>query len=319
MRRRQLLASLLLPAHAAPRPRMMWADESRLGRPFAKDPSVIEFQNRFLLYYSLPGTGPRGTGWGIGIAHSTDLIQWHKAAEILPQQDCEQNGICAPGARVIDGRVHLFYQTYGNGRRDAICHAESADGLTFQRHPANPVFRPAGDWHAGRAIDADIIQFRGRWHLYAATRDPDMKVQMILGAVAEPGRGFGPDAWKPLAPHPLLKPELPWERDCIEAPTTLIRNGKLYMFYAGGYNNAPQQIGCAMSDDGIAWRRLFPEPLLPNGAPGSWNSSESGHPGVLVTRSGKTHLFFQGNPDRGKTWWLSQVELGWRNQRPYVR
>ena len=48
------------------------------------------------------------------------------------------------------------------------------------------------------------------------------------------------------------------------------------MFYASGYNNNPQQIGVATSADGVNWTRLFHEPLLTNGAPGEWNSSESG-------------------------------------------
>ncbi len=310
---------------------MRFADSSRLGRPFAKDPSVIEYKGRFLMYYSLPGAaGDRPDaatarassgqqGWSIGIAESRDLIEWKKIGEMLPVQDCEKKGICAPGARVIDGKVHLFYQTYGNGRLDAICHAESADGVTFTRDASNPVFRPTGDWNAGRAIDAEVIQFKGRWHLYVATRDPEMKVQMITGAVATKGRGFGRDAWTMLdTSQPLLKPELPWERNCIEAPAMLVREGQLYMFYAGGYNNEPQQIGCARSADGIRWERLFQEPLLANGKPGEWNASESGHPGVLVTKRGETHLFFQGNNDKGKTWYLSCVRIGWRSGLPYL-
>ncbi len=47
---------------------------------------------------------------------------------------------------MIDGRVHLFFQTYGRGREDSICHAVSDDGLTFTPNPENPVFRPTGDW-----------------------------------------------------------------------------------------------------------------------------------------------------------------------------
>ncbi len=322
VRRRSVLGVLLAPWKAWPAsrqaPRMQWADSSRLGRPFSKDPSVIRFGGRYLLYYSLPGTADGKRGWAIGIAESRDLVTWRKAAEVPPVQECERNGICAPGARVIGRRVHLFYQTYGNGRLDAICHAESDDGLSFARDPENPVFRPHGAWNAGRAIDADVIGFGDRWYLYAATRDPEMKVQMLTGAVAEQGRGFGRGAWKMLADGPLLKPELPWERDCIEAPSLLARDGTLFMFYAGAYNNAPQQIGCARSQDGVHWERLFTEPLVANGEPGEWNASESGHPGVFVDDDGQTYLFYQGNNDGGRTWWLSWVKLSWRDGRPYV-
>ncbi len=298
---------------------MQWGDTSRLGRPFAKDPSVVRFQGRYLLYYSMPG-GPEGmNGWAVGIAESRDLRNWKKVGELLPTEAYEAKGLAAPGARVIDGKVHLFYQTYGNLQKDAICHAVSSDGLHFTKDASNPVFRPSGAWTVGRAIDAEVVPFRGRWFLYAATRDPQMKVQMLTGAVAEAGKGFGREAWKMIGEGPLLKPELGWEQDCIEAPAVVQRGDVLYMFYAGAYNNAPQQIGVARSTDGIHWERMSKEPFLAVGKPGSWNSSESGHPGVFVDDDGKTYLFYQGNNDKGKTWFLSFVEVGWKADGPYLK
>ena len=100
----------------------------------------------------------------------------------------------------------------------------------------------------------------------------------------------------------MLKPELPWERDCIEAASVINKNGELFMFYAGGYNNAPQQIGVAKSTDGQHWTRLSDQPFLPNGKPGDWNLSESGHPHIFANPEGDDYLFFQGNNDNGKTW-----------------
>ena len=111
---------------------------------------------------------------------------------------------------------------------------------------------------------------------------------------------------------------MPWEKRCIEAPAVCKHGGKLYMFYAGAYNNEPQQIGCAVSADGIRWDRLSKTPFLANGRPGAWNSSESGHPYAFHDADGRTVLFYQGNNDRGKTWYLSQVEIGWRGERPYI-
>ncbi|MCU0248361.1 MAG: family 43 glycosylhydrolase [Bryobacter sp.] len=316
--RRELPA--LLVGALAPQRRMMWADSSHLGRPYAKDPSVIRFGGRYLLYYSTPTveTAGRLSAWVIGIAESRDRIEWNKIGEVTPEQECERQGICAPCAKVIGGEVHIFYQTYGNGRADAICHAVSRDGLRFTRDATNPIWHPTGDWTAGRAIDAEVVEFRDRWLLYAATRDPAMKVQMIVGASAPRGRGFGRAVWTPLADRPLLKPELAWEKDCIEAASVVVRGDVLYMFYAGAYNNAPQQIGCARSRDGIAWERLSEQPLLACGKPGEWNASESGHPGAFVDEDGTTHLFFQGNNDKGRTWWLSSVRIEWGPRGPRI-
>lgn len=310
-------------------PKMYYSDSSRLGRPYAKDPSVVKFKGAYWMYYSMPAPGPdapaqkpgepKATGWGIGIARSVDRVHWTKVGEVAPEQDIEKPGIAAPGARVIDGKVELFYQTYGFGKRDAICHATSGDGLHFVHDPGNPVYRPTQmAWSAGRAIDAEVYPVGQELFLFFATRDPAMKIQQIALAASPLGSGYGAGTWHDVSVDgPTLKPELGWEQTCLEAPTVLRHRGLLYLFYAGAYNNAPQQIGVATSRDGRVWTRLSDTPLLANGAPGSWNSSESGHPGVL-TDDGRTYLYFQGNNDQGKTWFLSMMEIRWHGRTPYL-
>ena len=321
-----LLASVLLTAAAtclgaapdeANRPRMHFADAVS-GRPYSKDPAVVKFQGRYWLYYSLPPYEGKPTrGWSIGVATSENLVDWSKVGELQNTGDVERNGFCAPGAIVLGGRVHLFYQTYGNARRDAICHAWSDDGLHFTRNPTNPIFRPTGDWNCGRAIDADVIADGDRLLLYWATRDPEFKIQMQGVAAAPIDSDFTRDKWVQLNPDgPILRPELPWERRCIEAAAMARHDGRLYMFYAGGYNNEPQQIGVAASDDGVRFTRLSESPFLPNGPPGSWNSSESGHPFLFQDEDGKDYLFYQGNDDHGRTWFLSVVPIIWKDGKP---
>ena len=300
---------------------VVFSDDSRLGRSFAKDPSVVKFRGAYWLYYSLPGTkaGPDGfaRGWSIGVARSDDLTHWTKVGEILPEQDVERNGICAPGARVVGDRLHLFYQTYGNGARDAICHAVSDDGVHFDRDKSNPVFHPTGAWNVGRAIDAELFEWKGKYYLYYATRDPEMKVQMLGVATSTGPDAFGRGGWTDLSVDgPLLKPELPWEGKCIEAASLCVHDGRLFMFYAGAFNNAPQQIGVAVSDDAVHFQRLSDKPFLSNGPPGSWNSSESGHPGVFMDDDGSTYLFYQGNDTKGKTWSLARQRVEWKDGKP---
>ena len=225
--------------------------------------------------------------------------------------------MAAPAAIVLDQKVHLFYQTYGNGRNDAICHAVSDDGIHFVRNPTNPIFRPTGEWNCGRAIDADVIEHEGTLFLYCATRDPSYRIQMLVVASALTDSDFGRDSWTQMCDAPILKPELPWEKNCIEAPSVCKHAGRFYMFYAGAYNNEPQQIGCAVSEDGISWTRFSDYPLLPNGKPGEWNSSESRHPGVFIDDDGETYLFFQGNNDHGKTWYISKMNVEWEKAGPF--
>jgi beta-1,2-mannobiose phosphorylase / 1,2-beta-oligomannan phosphorylase len=304
-------------------PVMMFGDTTRTGSPFSKDPHVIRFGESYLMYYTVrpyKDVSNPVKGLGIGIAESRDLVNWKKIGEITPSAGYESNGLCAPCARVIDGRVHLFYQTYGNGKNDAICHAWSDDGIKFTRNATNPIFHPEAPWTCGRAIDAEVIKFKDQYLLYYATRDPDYKIQMQGVAVAPATTDFGRQDWKNLSTEkPMLKPELPWEKDCIEGASVIEKNGKLYMFYAGAYNNAPQQIGVAISTDGVNWTRFSEEPFLKNGGPGEWNSSESGHPHIFVDKNSRTFLFFQGNNDKGKTWYISNIEVKWNDKGPYLK
>ena len=298
-------------------PRMYFADTVS-GQPYSKDPAVVKFRDHYWLYYSLPPYKTKPTsGWSIGIATSKNLVDWEKVGELRNTGDAERKGFCAPGAIVLGGKVHLFYQTYGNGPKDAICHASSEDGIHFTRNPSNPIFSPTGDWTCGRAIDADVIEHNGRLLLYWATRDPQMKNQLQGVSAAPVDSDFARDKWKQLnTAGPILKPELPWEGRCIEAAAMAEHEGRLYMFYAGSYNNAPQQVGVAVSDDGVHFTRLFDEPFLPAGKPGSWNTSESGHPFLFQDDDGQDYLFYQGNNDKGKTWYLSVVPVEWKDGRP---
>ena len=301
------------------KPEMMYADSSRRGKSWSKNPHVIRFDGRYLMYTSvLPVEGSNSRE--IEITESQDLIHWKNVGLISIEESYEKNGISAPGVLVINGKVHVFYQTYGNGVKDALCHAVSENGISdFKRNPTNPIFRPDGEWNCGRAIDAEVFFYKNKYFLYYATRDPKMKIQLQGVATAPANTDFSRNDWTHISKQkPILKPELPWEGKCIEAASIIKRNGKLYMFYGGGYNNWPQQIGVAESNDGIKWQRLSDEPLLSNGKTGEWNSSESGHPHIFEDTDGRTYLFFQGNDDHGKTWWISKIEIGWNKQGPYI-
>ena len=301
-----LLTSTILSAQE--KPGRYYSDSGVINRPIAKDPKVIFFKGKYLMYYSVPGLDNKN--WSIGIASSNDLIHWQKTGALTPGADYEKNGLCAPGAIVRNNKVELFYQTYGNGKKDAICHAVSDDGINFKRNPTNPIFHPSGEWTCGRAIDAEVVAYKGRYFLYFATRDTAFKTQMLgVAATADTNTSFNRDEWVQLADSSILQPTLPWEKKCIEAPSCTVINDKLYMFYAGGYNNEPQQIGVAVSNDGVQWQRLSDLPFLANGRPGSWNESESGHPDIFKDAANKYYLFFQGNNDRGASWYLSKTAV----------
>lgn len=313
---------VLLSASLFGQQKMMFGDTSRKGVPFSKDPHVIKFEGRYLMYFSIPPFDDKSNpiqGWNIGIAESSDLINWTKAGEINPAGEYESKGLCAPCALVVNGKVNLFYQTYGNGKNDAICHAVSRDGINFERNATNPIFKPEGNWNCGRAIDAEVVKFNNQFLLYFATRDPNYEIQMQGVAAAPLTTNFNQNDWKQISDAPIMIPEYDWEGKCVEGASVIQRGNKLFMFYAGSYNNAPQQIGVAQSSDGIHWEKLSDKPFLANGKPGEWNSSESGHPHIFLDDDGKTYLFYQGNNNNGKTWLISNVQVFWDENGPFLK
>ena len=72
-------------------------------------------------------------------------------------------------------------------------------------------------------------------------------------AVAPGNTNFNREDWIQVTDSSILYPVYPWEGKCIEGASIAKKGDKLYMFYAGAYNNAPQQIGVAESEDGIVW------------------------------------------------------------------
>ena len=286
------------------------------GMDFAKDPAVISFGGEYYMYYTTyPNADERAEGANllIGIARSHDLESWEILGTLPLDQQCEKVGLAAPAAIVLNGVIHLFYQAHALSKNDAICHATSTDGIHFTKDPGNPVFRPTDDWCCGRAIDADVCVFGDYLYMYFATRDHAFKIQKLGGARAPLNSNFGRGDWVQLTNQVLLHPEMEWEMTCIEAPATVVEDGKIYMFYAGAFNCSPQQIGCAVSEDGIMFRRVSNRPLLGPGPEGSWNSCESGHPYVFRDDDGTVYLFYQGSPDMGKTWYLSRGKILFEN------
>lgn len=286
---------------------------SYLGEnPFAKDPAVVKLNGEYFLYYSI---------WvkellGIGISKSADMENWTEVGVFPITQECEKTGVGAPGAMVRDGVIHLFYQTYGTGAKDAICHAWSTDGIHFTKDETNPVYHPTGDWCCGRAIDADICQFGDKYFLYIATRDHEFRIQKVGAAWTTLDSDFSRNSWTQACKRAVVAPEMQWEMTCIEAPACVVRDGKIYMFYGGAYNRSPQQIGCAVSEDGVNFEKISPLPLLPNGPAGSWNAEESGHPYAFEDDDGQVYLFYQGYD--GTTWRLSKTKVAFKNGLPVI-
>ena len=73
-----------LGVNAQQRPLMLYGDTSRVGVPYSKDPHVVNFKGRYLMYHSIPPMKwEPDSGWNIGIAESTGR-RWARS-RLLPK------------------------------------------------------------------------------------------------------------------------------------------------------------------------------------------------------------------------------------------
>lgn len=307
---------------------MRYGDSSRRGVPFAKDPTVIRQDGRYLMYYSIRSATPTAVPWmkardprqvwHSGIAESEDLVHWKRVADVDVRTLTGERlvGVVAPCVKKIEGKIHMFYQREWPkaGNNGVIWLATSEDGLHFSNVGDEPVFIPRNSWSVARAIDAEVFRVGDELVLLFATRDaPHAQIQMIGMATAPYGSSYDATCWKEITTSgPLLRPVKPWEQHCIEAPTVIRRKDTWYLFYAGAYNHERQMIGLMTSTNGKDFTRVGDGLVLPCGAAGTWNAAESGHPGVFEDDDGRVYLFFQGKDCRDGDYILSCAEVIFR-------
>ncbi|WP_368497732.1 family 43 glycosylhydrolase [Herbiconiux sp. A18JL235] len=86
---------------------------------------------------------------------STDLIDWTELPPAIAPGDpaeADGGGIWTGSVIEADGLFHIFYTAHASDSLQAICHATSPDGITWEKDPANPISRPdpsrfeSNDW-----------------------------------------------------------------------------------------------------------------------------------------------------------------------------
>jgi predicted GH43/DUF377 family glycosyl hydrolase len=221
-------------------------------------PCVIRLENVYVMGYCSSDS--------IGMATSTDGIHWTKYHD---------NPVFEPGAPgawddravsdpavVYDG--NLFYMWYhGKGDRIEIGLATSADGLTWERSPANPVLQrgPAGGWDGTYVTHPNVIYepgdslpfkmwFTGRQSGYWRWR---------LGAAGS----MNGTVWVKWEDNPVMNVRGDcWDDYFCARSSTIRRPGLPFeMLYSGATATYLDRVGYAVSADGIHWKR-FEEPVL---------------------------------------------------------
>ncbi len=230
-----------------------------------------------------PGIGAAQTEWVVG---SDTLLDPGPAGSF-------DAGGGWPGEVVFDGsQYHLYYVGFpvaGGEFFDGwqIGHATSADGLSWEKDPGNPVvgLGPPGAWNS-RSLSKPAVEYDGStFHMWFVGGD---EVQAAAGyATSVDG-----STWTEYAGNLVLEPDGPgsWESPAL-APHSVVFDGSTYrMWYYAGPSVDEFQIGFAQSSDGVSWTK-HPEPVITPGRPGSWDSFSPHEPAVLFDGA-RYHMWY---------------------------
>ena len=146
---------------------------------------------------------------------------------------------------LFDAQSGLYRMWYSGGEQyepDAIGYATSKDGLTWEKHRGNPVFRPdpALGWEKDRVTACQVIrQGDGYLMFYIGFRDKD---HAQIG-VARSKDGI--TGWRRHPANPIVRPGAgKWDADAVYKPYAILDGGRWLLWY-NGRRGGVEQIGLA--------------------------------------------------------------------------
>jgi predicted GH43/DUF377 family glycosyl hydrolase len=169
----------------------------------------------------------------------------------------------------VDGTYHLFYGAHRDGVSGGlheinVGHATSADGIVFEKDPANPVltYGAVGEWDdlsiLHSAVIHDGLGFRMWYEGLSQTSD-----ESSVGYATSPDGSV----WTKHPGNPIFEPESPGTFDGagVGPKTVIMQDGLYRMWYVASPTRATRvqdwTIGYAESADGLSWTR-HPVPVL---------------------------------------------------------
>ncbi len=252
---------------------------------------------------------------------SPDAVEWTEAAD--ESLEALSDGLGNPGAmptsvaRAVGGWAMYFVGTLATERQGwDVWMATAPDPGGPWTRGDEPVLRrgPAGAWDAGGLDFPTVLRAGGPWTMVYSGQDPTRPEAGSIGlATSDDGitwtkhddpattdAGFAES-------DPVIEPGLCGAFDTrgMHQPRVLDLGERLVMTYAGwGVGDTESRLGLAEStDDGLAWRCLWPSPALdPAGLPDGFV-----HTQAAFVRDGRTALLVEWFADGGTDVWLAEA------------
>jgi predicted GH43/DUF377 family glycosyl hydrolase len=214
--------------------------ESDINRPV-----VVKNAGVYHMWY----TGQSRGHSSIGYASSPDGKIWTRQSDrpvLSPQESWEKAAAMCPHV-LFDEPSRQYRMWYSAGEQyepDAIGYATSPDGLHWNKHRDNPIFKsdPAHAWEQHKVTACQVVPFDGWFYMfYIGFRD----VNHAQIGLARSHDGIG--NWQRLASNPIITPTPDgWDADACYKPWALYDSqSNRWLLWYNGRRGSVEQIGLA--------------------------------------------------------------------------
>jgi len=167
----------------------------------------------------------------------------------------------------------------------------------FVRHTDNVVLEPTLAWEGHMIMPGCVVKNEDDRTYYLFYHCSDGKSTSINVATSH-------DLihWNKSQKNPILTSRLPWEGTRTTGPDVIRYGERWYMFYEGYSPPRGEEadLGLAVSEDLIRWRRCQDSPIIKRGPAGSWNELRNTHVRVVPSLEEGFFMLHTGRPS-GRT------------------
>lgn len=126
--------------------------------------------------------------------------------------------------------------------------------------------------------------------------------------------------WKRMSNKPVLSPDEPWEKVAVMCPHVIWdEEAKLYrMWYSGGEQIEPNEIGYATSQDGIRWRKLGENPIFRPDPQNGWEQHRV-TACQIIPLNGRYYMFYIGFSAPTQSHKFGHAQIGLARSKDGIR
>ena len=186
----------------------------------------------------------------VGLASSGNGKTWARSAAnpVLTGTPGSWDEFASERAPFVLKEGGVFKMWYESGEPRQLGYATSPNGVTWTKHPDNPILSPGPDGYDRDAVGHGAVLHEGIYKLwYHAIGDEG---PIIAYATS-------PDGVNWIKHGPVLLPDSgAWDDRALWGPSVIRYQGLLHMWYAADGSNTQPSIGLAVSSDGMSWTRI---------------------------------------------------------------